>query len=91
MTKFNPQNQETLIYAECLGPAMEITDKEDADQYLAAYIDFIQAFLDKDPHKGGKTAEEIAKENLGYYAGYYNSETMQRVNELFLTKHPIFD
>jgi len=35
-------------------------------------------------------AERIERSNLGYYAGYYDSETMARVNRLFKTTHPIF-
>ena len=46
----------------------------------------------KDPNAtdDNKSALEIAKINLGYFAGYYNSEIQQRVNKLFCTTHPIF-
>ena len=40
----------------------------------------------------GKTREEAEKmerENLGYFAGYYNRDTMRRVNRLFKTRHPM--
>ena len=90
MTKFNPNNKDQLTYGECLGPAMRITDKTDAQQYLADYIAFIQRSLDKEPDPKGKTAEQIAKLNLGYYAGYYDSETRIRVEELFECSHPFF-
>jgi hypothetical protein len=42
---------------------------------------------------GGKSredAENVERSNLGYFAGYYNAETMERVNRLFKTTHPIF-
>lgn len=90
MTKFNPENKETLTFGECLGPAMEIQDEADAKQYLAEYVAFIQKDLDKKPRNDGMTAEKIAKVNLGYFAGYYDFETMERVNRLFMTCHPIF-
>lgn len=90
MTKFNPQNKIKLTYGECLSPAMEITDKADAIQYLRGYINFTQNHLDNHPNSDGKTAEQICKTNLGYYAGYYNDETRQRVEELFECSHPIF-
>ena len=90
MTTFNPQNKETLTFGECLNPAMEITDKKDAEQYLAAYVSYIQKHLDKDPRTDGKTALDIAKINIGYYAGYYDSETGRRVNSLFCCSHPVF-
>lgn len=90
MTKFNPEGKETLTYGECLGPAMEITDPEDARQYLAEYIKYTQTFLDKEPREDDMSAEQICKTNLGYYAGYYDSETRRRVEELFTCSHPIF-
>lgn len=90
MTKFNPENKETLTYGEVLDPAMEITDPQDAQQYLAEYVKHIQKFLDDDPRDDNMTAEEIAKSNLGYYAGYYSDETRKRVEELFTCAHPIF-
>lgn len=88
MTKFNPEGKETLTYQEALAPAMQITDKEDAKQYFAAYCKYMQFWLDKDPDLEGRTAEQIAKINIGYYAGYYSTETAKRVYELFETKHP---
>ncbi|MEM1083263.1 MAG: hypothetical protein AAGI48_04010 [Verrucomicrobiota bacterium] len=90
MTKFNPNNKETLTYAESLGPAMAITDPEDAQQYLGDYIDFIQRALDKEPRGDNRTAAEIAAINLGYYAGYYDQETRERVERLFDCSHPVF-
>lgn len=90
MTKFNPDGKPSLTYGECLGPAMEITDQQDADQYLADYVKFIQGSLDREPRDDNKTAEEIAKINLGYYAGYYSNETRERVERLFHCSHPVF-
>jgi hypothetical protein len=65
--------------------AMKITNQEEADRYLEALVEF--GILH------GQTREEatnIQKQNLGYFAGYYNNETMARVNRLFKTKHPVF-
>ena len=90
MVKFNPENKESLTYGECLCPAMEITDKAEAQRYLTDYIAFIQTHLDKNPSPEGKTATQIALINIGYFAGYYDSATARRVNELFETTHPIF-
>jgi hypothetical protein len=89
-TIFNPEKKDKLTYGECLGPAMKITDPADATQYLKAYA-FIQVALDRgEGNRGGKTAEQIAKSNLGYYAGYYDNETRERVERLFNCNHPIF-
>jgi hypothetical protein len=90
MTKFNPENKETLTYGECLGPAMEIKEQEDANQYLKDYVVFIQKALDKEPREDEMTAEQIAKVNLGYYAGYYDSITRATVENLFMCSHPVF-
>ena len=90
--KFNPENKETLTFAEALGPAMSITTQEDADQYLRDYIDFQQKWLDAHPKERDglriMTAEQICKENIGYYAGYYDEEVVQRVRKLFKTNQP---
>jgi len=90
MTKFNPENKETLTFGECLGPAMEITNPKDAQQYFTDYVKYTQTFLDKDPRDDNMTAEEICKTNLGYYAGYYSDETRVRVEKLFMCSHPVF-
>ena len=90
MTKFNPDNKESLTYGECFEPAMGITDEADAQQYLKDYVAFIQTALDKKPRKDGMTASQIAATNLGYFAGYYDNETRERVERLFKCSHPIF-
>lgn len=89
MTKFNPENKKSLTYGECLEPAMNITDAEDAKQYLKDYVDFIEKTVDK-KHLTERTSTEIAKHNLGYYAGYYNNETRERIERLFMCEHPLF-
>lgn len=78
---------ETVVsFRASLGPAMEITDQNDADRYLTALINYHER-LGKVSHEA---AVHMAKVNLGYYAGYHDQETMSRVNRLFDTQHPIF-
>lgn len=89
-TKFNPENKSSLTYDECLDPAMKITDQADADQYKRAYIAYTQGFLDVEPNENGMTAEQIVNANLGYYAGYYDTATRERVERLFRCAHPVF-
>lgn len=79
-----------MTIGDCLHPAMEIQDEQDAMQYLKAYAAHIQAFLDKEPRTDGKTAYDVARINLGYFAGYYDQETRERVERLFNCQHPIF-
>ena len=66
-------------------PAMKITTQAEADAYFEECVQEIMAW--------GKTreqAESVEKQNLGYYAGYYNEETRLRVERLFRCSHPIF-
>lgn len=82
MSKFS----ENVTTSEMYGPAMEITDEQEAEQYLQDCIDHMV-------EHHGQTEEEarrIQLINIGYYAGYYDSETMSRVNRLFKTQHPVF-
>ena len=68
------------------GPAMKITNQEDADKCF-------ELLVRHSMENFGKTREEaeaLERTNLGYYAGYYSSETSERVQRLFNCVHPIF-
>lgn len=68
------------------GPAMAITDQDEADAYFEECVEHCIAH-------GGKTREEaeaIERSNLGYYAGYHDTETRVRVERLFKCAHPVF-
>lgn len=67
-------------------PAMEIKTQAEADEYLEGLIDWAVTCHGQSREE----AERIQKQNLGYWAGYYNAETMERVNKLFRTSHPVF-
>lgn len=67
------------------GPAMKITDQEEADEYFKACVEHSMRL--------GSTREEAEKTervNLGYYAGYYEHEVRLRVERLFRCAHPVF-
>ena len=67
-------------------PAMEITEQAEADAYFERCVEHSMRY-------GGRTREEaetIERANLGYFAGYYDSETRARVERLFRCAHPIF-
>lgn len=79
MTIFNPENKELLTNGESLGPAMEITEQEDANQYFEQYVQYMMS-------RGNYSKEEatkICKSNLSYYSGYYSLETWKRVTKLY--------
>ena len=90
MTVLNPENKELLTIGEALDPAMKITDPEDAKQYKAAYVAYLQKHQDKEGKVPDMTAEEIANANLGYYAGYHSNEVRKRIEKLFNCAHPVF-
>ena len=71
---------------EIYGPAMEITDQDEASRYYEALV---QRNM-KIENQTREQAEQIVKSNLGYYAGYYNHETRVRVEKLFFCIHPVF-
>ena len=66
-------------------PAMEITEQSEADEYFEACVQHCMSF-----GKSREEAEIIERQNLGYFAGYYNAETRGRVEKLFSCTHPIF-
>lgn len=68
------------------GPAMEMTDEAEAQEYLGKLIMENMANSKNSYEK----ADRVERENLGYYAGYYNEETRRRVEKLFGCAHPVF-
>lgn len=78
-------NAKTTI-GEKYGPAMEIKTQAEADAYFEKCVAHTLSFGEVDRKK----AEAIERSNLGYYAGYYSSETRERVERLFRCKHPVF-
>ncbi len=68
------------------GPAMEIEDEEEARQYFERLV---ETHLADRPDHSRERAELTQRENLGYYAGYYNHETRLRVERLFGCQHPL--
>lgn len=78
--------KDDLTIGELYRPAMEITEQAEADLYLARLIE----------HRARVSAlsyaeaEQIERSNLGYFAGYFDLDTMQRVERLFGGIHPVF-
>ena len=76
--------KEGATYEETYGPAMEISDQDEADKYFEALVKHMESFqLDR------KEAESVVRVNLGYYADYYDNETRERIERLFKCSHPI--
>ncbi len=74
---------------ECYRPACEKKDmtQAEADEYFEALVNYcVRQDIDMKRPK----AEAIQRANLGYYAGYYDNATRERVERLFKCSHPIF-
>ena len=62
--------------------------KSKCDDFLIAYATSI---LDANESVANyEDALKIAKSNLGYFAGYFNSTTYERVNKTYGAIHPVF-
>ena len=75
-----------ITLGEKYGPAMEIAGQAEADAYFKECVEHtLENF-------GGSQAEAevLERGNLGYYAGYYGSDTRERVERLFACSHPVF-
>jgi len=68
-------------------PAMKIKTKKEAQAYLGLLV---QHNMSLAANRTQEEAIRIEKSNLGYFAGYYDAKTMNRVNKLFNTTHPVF-
>lgn len=70
---------------EILGPAMEIESKSDADAYFEILV-----LAHMRMHETERAeAERKIRESIGYYAGYYDYDTRERVEKLFRCEHPV--
>lgn len=70
---------------EKYGPAMQITDPTLAAEYFERLVEHAM--------RHGRTreqADEMERQNLAYYAGYYDAATRERVERLFRCQHPNF-
>lgn len=61
------------------GPAMEITDPAEATAYFEALVEHSMRCFGKSRGE----AEVLERDNLGYFAGYYDHATRARVELLF--------
>jgi hypothetical protein len=69
------------------GPAMEIEDQAEADAYFNKLVNHAL-------RTGGVScydeAVRMERANLGYFAGYFDYQTRERVERLFKCAHPFF-
>ena len=87
MIKFNTDTKKELTYSEIFEPTLRIKTKAEAGQYLSDYINWMIA---RDSKLSLEEATKIAKDNLGYYAGYYSNKVRTKTEKLFDCEHPVF-
>ncbi len=83
--RFKNRIPRTITLGNKYGPAMKITDPEEAVVYLNMCIRHCQKY-----GVAHKEAETIERTNIGYWAGYYDRVTAARVQHLFNVTHPVF-
>lgn len=86
---------------ELYSPAIEIAkkgDNKEAKEYfeaLAQYIyeenhDLLKLQSDGQNALARQEAEKIVHSNIGYFSGYYENGTIEKVSAIFGSSHPIF-
>jgi hypothetical protein len=74
-------------YGMVFKAALAQTEDFDAHRFFRGYVTYIDQFPDRTP---GMTAEDVAKSNLGYMAGYYDDATRTKIEKMYHAEHPIF-
>lgn len=73
---------------ELYDPAMRLVTEISARAYLDQLVEWTMDRAHNDLTE--EEARLIHLTNIGYWAGYYNHETRERVERLFNTTHPVF-
>lgn len=60
-----------MTIGECYCPAMEITEQAEADEYFRLLVERCLKYFGMTQAE----AEDAQRQSLGYFAGYYDSET----------------
>lgn len=80
-----------ITIGEKYKPAMGITNQADANLYFEELVNHnLKCRRLEGEALIRAEAEAVERHNLGYYAGYYDSETRARVERLFKCSHPVF-
>jgi len=77
--------EKEITMGDKYGPAIMMVDQAEADAYFERLVEHNMLW--------GNTreeAEKIERENLGYFAGYWDNKTREQVERLFRCKHPVF-
>jgi hypothetical protein len=75
-----------MTMPEIIKLALADGTKERASALVEAQVDEMVKMLDYDPAE----ARRITLVNIGYYTGYLDCTTADKIMELFETEHPVF-
>lgn len=85
-----PEFHDEATFGDLLSPAMEIAkagDREAAREYVDAYAEYLSR---RNPEWSAQQVEDCIHSNLGYFAGYYDTDTRRAVQDVFNALHPFF-
>lgn len=74
---------------EIFNTALNVAETGDGDRcqaFLTSYVEYIVS----ESNRNVAEAENIAKSNLGYFAGYYSSKVYETINKAYGAVHPVF-
>jgi hypothetical protein len=84
-----PEFHDEATHRDLLGPAMDIAQRGDAAEAAEFVERYIAHLRRRNPEWTAEQAHQCVMSNVGYFAGYYDSETMRAVREVFGAAHPI--
>ena len=65
---------------------LEVETQEQADEYFEACVEHCMRITGR----SRADAEDVERQNLGYFAGYFGGADRVRVEQLFRCAHPVF-
>lgn len=74
---------------EIFNTALDVAKTGNSDrcqEFLTSYVEYIVS----ENNLNVAEAENIAKSNLGYFAGYYSSGVYETINKAYGAVHPVF-
>ena len=78
---------DVITLGDKYGPAMVIIDPGIARAYFERCVEHNMRMT---PGRTHEEAENFERSNIGYWAGYYDHATRERVEQLFNCQHPVF-
>ena len=82
------EGKELNTIGEVFDEALHCAKTSKASDFFKAYVEYI--LNTNDEVNTYAEAEEIAKSNLGYFAGYYDRKTIDIIYKTYQCSHPIF-